>query len=82
MIIHKSARIPIEKIRDYLLRPQVKSDKSKFLGLAGYSLNNYEQLIEDIREQLLPGEGTLQERTEDGALYRVRGTLTGPNGKP
>ena len=81
MIIPKSARIPDEKIRDYLLRYQEKSDKSKFLALAGYTLSDYKLLIEDIREQFLPGEAVLQELTEDGELYRLRGTLTGPNGK-
>ena len=81
MIIPKNAIIAIEKIRDYLLVPQEKSDKSKFLALAGYSLNDYRLLIEDIRLQLLPGEAVLQERTEDGELYILRGMLTGPNGR-
>jgi hypothetical protein len=80
MTIPQSARIPDQKVRDYLLVPQAKSDKSKFLGLAGYTRQDFRLLIEHIREQLLPGEAVLQERTEDGFLYRLRGTLTGPNG--
>ena len=81
MIIPKTARIPDEKIRDYLLLWQEVSDKSKFLELAGYSRDEFEVLIHDIREQLLPGEAVLQEHTVDGAIYRLRGTLTGPNGR-
>ncbi len=81
MTIPKNARIPDEKVRDYLLVWQEVSDKSKFLELAGYSRNEFIRLIDDIREQLLPGEAVLQEHTVDGALYRVRGTLIGPNGK-
>ncbi len=80
MIIPKSASIPDAKVRDYLLKPQAKSDKSKFLGLAGYTKQDYQLLIEHIRGRLLPGEAVLQERTEDGELYRLRGSLTGPNG--
>jgi hypothetical protein len=80
MIILKDALIPDSKIRDYLFRPQLKDDKSKFLGLAGYSVTHFRKLIEDIREQLLPGEAIYQERTIGGEIYRLRGVLTGPNG--
>lgn len=37
MIIPKDAIIPIEKVRDYLLKPLEKGDKSRFLAIAGYS---------------------------------------------
>lgn len=80
MIIPKDALIPEAKFRDYLFRPQLKDDKSKFLGLAGYSFANFSKLIDDIREQLLPGEAVFQERTIGGDIYRLRGILTGPNG--
>ena len=48
MIIPKSASIPDAKVRDYLLKPQAKSDKSKFLGLAGYTKQDYQVLISSI----------------------------------
>src|SRR5438105_2609986 len=80
MVIPKDALIPDTKIRDYLFRPQLKDDKSKFLGLAGYNIADFRKLIEDIRAQLLPGEATFQERTVGGEIYRLRGVLTGPNG--
>lgn len=34
---------------EYLLTPRDKDDKSKFLGMAGYSMNDKEKLIEDIK---------------------------------
>ena|ERR1017187_1638874 len=81
MVITKNATIPVEKVRDYLLKWIEKDDKSGFLKLAGYSRENFQLLINDIREQLLPAEAVLQERRVDGELYRVRGTLRGPNGR-
>jgi hypothetical protein len=80
MIIPADAIIAEEKVRNYLLVPQRKSDKSKYLGLAGYSRNEFWELIRDIRN-LLPAEGILQERIEEGDLYILRGVLTGPNGR-
>ena len=81
MVITKDVTIPVEKIRDYLLKWIEKDDKSGFLKLAGYSRDNYQKLIDDIREQLLPAEAVLQERKQDGELYRIRGILRGPNGR-
>ena len=81
MIIPKDALIPDSKIRDYLLIPLRKSDKSKYLSLAGYERDDHWELVRDIRDQLLPGEGIFQERKPDGELYQLFGTLTGPNGR-
>ena|ERR1700733_1030907 len=81
MVIPKDALIPESKIRDYLLIPLRKSDKSKYLSLAGYNREDYWELIRDIRQQLLPAEGSFEERKPDGELYRAIGELTGPNGR-
>jgi hypothetical protein len=81
MIIPKDATIAVEKIRDYLLVPQRKSDKSKYLGLGGYSRQDFWELLRDLREQFLPGDATFQERIDDGDLYILRGMLEGPNGR-
>ncbi len=81
MIIPADAIILDQKIRDYLLKPLLVDDKSHFLTRAGYSREEYWELIRDIREQLLPGEGMLQERREQGNLYVLRGRLRGPNGR-
>lgn len=81
MIIPADAIILEAKIRDYHLKPLLVDDKSRFLILAGYSREEYWELMRDIREQLLPGKGMFQERREQGNLYVLRGMLRGPNGR-
>jgi hypothetical protein len=39
-----------------------------------------DQLLDDLRAQLLPLEATPLHSTVFGELYEIRGTLTGPNG--
>ena len=69
------------KLKQYLLRLRVEDDKSQFLGLAGYTLTDADRLLRDIREQVLPLDAEFYEETEYGSKYRIRGTLTGPNGR-
>jgi hypothetical protein len=72
--------IPIEKATRYLLVPQARGDKSAFLERAGYTLENAEQLLRDLRMQLLPLEATPLQSNKFGQYYEVRGELAGPNG--
>jgi hypothetical protein len=81
MIIPTDANIPIEKVRDYLLMPRIKGDKSGYLALAGYKREDFWELLRDIREQLLPGEAIFQRRDKFGGYYSMDGYLTGPNGR-
>ncbi|MBI4659020.1 MAG: hypothetical protein HY735_09265 [Verrucomicrobia bacterium] len=69
-----------EKVALYLLVPQVRGDKSRFLERAGYSLENADQLLRDVRTQLLPLEATPGKSNNFGRYYETRGSLTGPNG--
>jgi hypothetical protein len=69
------------KVTEYLLRHRDEEDKSAFLALAGYTLENADRLLNDLREQLLPREAELFDETEYGPKYGIRGTLTGPNGR-
>ena len=69
------------KASEYLLQKRRDDDKSGFLALAGYTLQDADQLLRDIREQLLPLEAEFHEQTEYGTKYGIRGTLTGPNGR-
>ncbi len=69
------------KLTQYLLRLRLEDDKSQFLALAGYTLENADRLMSDIREQILPLEAELFDETEYGPKYRIRGSLTGPNGR-
>jgi hypothetical protein len=70
-----------QKLTRYLLRLRVEDDKSQFLALAGYTMENPDRLSSDIREQILPLEAEIFEETEYGPKYRIRGSLTGPNGR-
>ena len=76
-----NAQIDPRKLTGYLLRPRLEDDKSGFLALAGYTANNADRLLNDIRDQVLPLDAQLIEQTEYGPKYRIRSTLTGPNGR-
>ncbi len=69
------------KITHYLLRLLDEDDKSRFLALAGYTADNPDRLIRDIREQPLSLDAELLGPTEYGTKYCLRGTLRGPNGR-
>ena len=75
------ATIAKEKLTEYLLRKLPENDKSGFLMVAGYNLDAWERLEADIRHQLLPLDAEFVETTEYGDKYRIRGSLTGPNGR-
>jgi hypothetical protein len=77
----KNTRIAPEKFHEYLLKKMPDNDKSIFLGIAGYTLKNWNRLADDIRTQLLPHDALLVRETPFGNLYKVRGVLLGPNGK-
>ena len=51
------------------------------LALAGYTKDNADRLLNDLRTQLLPQDAELFDQTEYGPKYRIRGTLSGPNGR-
>ncbi len=69
------------KIIDYLLVSRPEDDKSGFLAKAGYVPETADQLLTDLRMQLLALEARLLEADEYGVKYMIRGKLTGPNGR-
>jgi len=68
-----------DKLTRYLLLPQARGDKSTFLARAGYTRGNADQLLRDLRTQILPLEAVALESNKFGLYYEIRGTLTGPN---
>jgi hypothetical protein len=48
------------KITHYLLVPKEKNDKSKFLNDLGYTLENWQELEEDIRRIVLENEAVFK----------------------
>ncbi|HAZ49957.1 MAG TPA: hypothetical protein DDW76_22885 [Cyanobacteria bacterium UBA11369] len=76
-----NAVIAAEKLKNYLLVLLPKDDKSQFLSQAGYTQENWQQLEQDLREQILPLDAVPTTNTQYGQKYAIAGTLTGPNGK-
>jgi hypothetical protein len=81
VILPTNTIIARRKLTEYLLRRRQEDDKSAFLALAGYTLENADRLLMDLQEQLLPLDAELHDETEYGPKYQIRGTLTGPNGR-
>jgi hypothetical protein len=81
MKLPEDAFIDPRKLTDYLLRPLEDSDKSAFLARAGYTPENHERLLADLRKQLLTSEAADLGPFVFGQKYEITGTLTGPNGR-
>ena len=67
------------KLTRYLLVARKRNDKSKWLVQAGYSLENWRVLEEDLRLQILSREALPTDSTAYGQMYEIKGDLTGPN---
>ena len=74
------AAIAEDKLTHYLLLPQARGDKSAFLAKAGYTLENADQLMKDLRTQILTLDAEHLEANKFGQYFELRGTLSGPNG--
>lgn len=81
MRLPQDALISDEKLVKYLLAPRKRNDKSKWLAQAGYTLENWPILKDDIRKQVLPKPASLIESTDYGKMYEIRARLKGPSGK-
>ncbi len=80
MLLPENAIIAEEKLTLYLLVLLPKDDKSKFLALAGYTLDNWQQLEQDLRVQVLTQPAEFAETTRYGKKYFIRASLRGSNG--
>ncbi len=80
VFLPQDALIAEAKLTQYLLVPLPKDDKSKFLAQAGYTLDKWEQLEQDLRTQVLTQPADLIETTRYGEKYAIRACLQGVNG--
>jgi hypothetical protein len=80
MKLPADAIIAREKLTRYLLVRQTRGDKSAFLARAGYTLETADQLLQDLRTQLMPRDATPLHSTVFGDFYQIRGPVTGPSG--
>ncbi len=81
MKIPPDAKIPIQKITEYLLIPREWDDKSKFLAQAGFLRDNPELLSWAIRKLAADVDAVEDGTSEYGVFLRVEGELQGPNGR-
>ena len=75
-----NAIIAKEKLTKYLLIRQEQNDKSQFLEQAGYTLENWQQLEQDLRKQVLSLKAIPTTKTRYGQKYVIFGVLVGVNG--
>ncbi|MBI5217291.1 MAG: hypothetical protein HY960_16175 [Ignavibacteriae bacterium] len=79
MQLPENTIIDKRKLTGYLLKFQEKDDKSKFLGKAGYTLDNWELLENDLRLLLKKSETFFAHATKFGDYYEIVGELHRPN---
>lgn len=80
MKIPEDAIIPEEKFTKYLLVEREFDDKSKFLFIAGFTLENYPDLVGEIKRLLKTEKAIIHREDEYGSFYKVTGLITGPSG--
>lgn len=79
MYLDSNAIIPQAKLTRYLLVKFPKNDKSGYLAQAGYTIDNWRQLEQKLRQQLtLPA--IFDQQTNFGIIYKIEGILEGVNG--
>lgn len=81
MKLSPNTLIAPEKLTQYLLSLRKRNDKSKWLAQAGYTLDNWQVLEKDLRQQILSLEAIPTDMTQYGQTYEITGNLIGPNGK-
>lgn len=81
MKLPEDSHIAPEKLTRYLLVPQTRGDKSAYLALAGYTLDNFTTPLTDLRAQILNQDAAALETTSYGQLYQIRAPLVGPSGR-
>ena len=81
MYLNSNAVIATKKLTEYLLIRLPKDDKSEYLAKGGYTLNNWQQLEQDLRRQILSLDAQPTLKTKYGQKYQIIGNLTGPNGQ-
>lgn len=82
MKLPPDSEIPIRKVTHYLLVPRVESDKSIWLARGGYTSENPQRLIDDIRSQILALDASPARSSQFGETFEILGVLQGPSNVP
>ena len=76
------AKIPEEKFTKYALDPIRQPDKARaFRDALGYTIDNYQELIENIQTHFDESSMMLKAEDKFGKRYELVMNLTGANGK-
>ncbi|MDR0858443.1 MAG: hypothetical protein LBN97_05395 [Oscillospiraceae bacterium] len=76
------AEIPTDKLTKYSLNYNKSKDKATAFFLAlGFTLDNYPELIEQVRKKLPLYKSVYRGKSEYGDRYQVIMTISGINGK-
>ena len=80
---YEKAIIDPLKIRDYILSTEhaLGRFKAAFFNKMGYTKENWEQFLYDIRNSHLALNAEPIEKTIYGQKYKIDGAIKGPNGK-
>jgi hypothetical protein len=70
-----------QKLTEYLLVFQEKDDKSGYLALAGYTLENWQLLKRDILKAVEGAEATQVTSTGWGTRFKVKSQWSGTSGR-
>jgi Domain of unknown function (DUF6883) len=80
MKLPEDTLIAYDKLTQYLLISKRRNDKSQWLAKAGYTLENWQVLETDLRNQILTIDATPIEKTKYGQMFEISGKLVGPKG--
>jgi len=77
----EDSHIASEKLTRYLRVPQARADKSAYLALAGYTLDNFTTLLTDLRAQILNKARLRSKRLPTSNFKKSGQPLVGPSGR-
>jgi hypothetical protein len=75
-------RIDSRKLTHYLLVLLPRSDKSDYLSRAGYTVDNWRLLEQDLLQLATSNEAIFEEEDLYGPSFSITDELIGPNGRP
>ena len=84
LITPESIEIPSARLTEYALNPEHIDGKHKakvFESALGYTLDNYQDLIDNVYKNINNFPVVQIGNNEQGKLYRCDITITGPNGR-
>lgn len=80
MKIPEASIIAEEKFTRYLLLRRDYDDKSRYLEIAGFTIDNHLLLMDEIRKLVSENDAVEERSDEYGTFFKVSGKVTGPNG--